>query len=249
MPLALVLVAIDVILIVHAARTGRLAPWLCVILAVPGVGALVYVAAVLIPAWRDGRECRQARRRIRRALDPERRYRALAEELARADTIANRSTLAEECRKLGLFAEAQRHYDDILARAHGEAPTVMLGRAHAEFGLGRFADAVATLDALKARWPSYESRAGHLLYACALEESGRLAEALEEYEALVRYDASAEPRVRRALLLRKLGRAQDAHASLTHLLAEFRRAPKFARRAQAEWLAVAQDVLQDALRG
>lgn len=244
MPVALALVVIDAVLVAHAAKSGRFCPWAYVILAIPGLGALAYVALELIPARLNGRECQEVRRRIRRALHPERRYRALVDQLAIADTIANRATLAEECRQLGLFEEARRQFDDILAQPHGAAPLFMLGKAHAEFGLGRFAEAVATLDALKQRWPAYESREGHLLYACALEECGRVDEALDEYEALARYDADAEPRVRRALLLRKLGRARDADASLTHLLVEFGRAPKFVRKAQAEWLALAEKALR-----
>jgi len=244
MPLALLLAAIDAILIVHAARAGRMCPWAYLILAVPGLGALAYVAVELVPACVSGLECREARRRIRRALDPERRCRALRDQLAVADTIANRAELAEECRQLGLFEEARTHYDAILARSHGAAPIYMLGRAHAEFGLGRFAETVAILDDLKERWPFYESSEGHLLYACALEECGRTAAALEEYAALMRYDTSAEPRVRQALLLRRLGRARDADASLADLLVEFARAPKFVRTAQAEWLAVTEKALR-----
>ena len=74
----------------------------------------------------------------------------------------------------------------------------MLGKARAEFGLGRYDEVLATLDALKARWPDYQSRDGHLLYGRALEESGRVHEAIAEYDALARYDTSAEARVRHA---------------------------------------------------
>jgi hypothetical protein len=243
MPLVLALVAIDTIFIVHAASTGRFCPWAYIILAIPLAGALVYVAVELVPAWLAGWEGQEARRRIRRALDPERRYRALADQLAVVDTIANRHTLADECRALGLFDEAKRHYDNILARPCGDEPTFMLGRAYAEFGLGRFGEAVATLDALKARWPHYESGEGHLLYARALEENGRAEAALTEYEGLAGYYSGAEPRVRRAMLLRRLGRAAAADALLARLLVEFAQAPKFVRKTQAEWIAVAEKAL------
>lgn len=239
MPFALALLVIDTLLIVHAAKTGRLCPWAYVILAIPGAGAAAYVVLALVPEWLDGYRARAARQRIRRALDPERRYRALHDELAVADTIANRAALAQECLTLGLFDEAMCHYEGILAQAHGDEPAFMLGKARAEFGLGRAAQAVATLDALRARWPYYESGEGHLLYARALEACGREREALDEYDALARYYAGAEPRVRHALLLRKLGHAEEADALLARLLAEFRRAPKFVRKARAEWISVA----------
>ena len=67
----------------------------------------------------------------------------------------------------------------------GSEPAYALGKAQAQFGLNRPADALATLDDLKAQWPDFESAEGHLLYARSLAEVGRIDEALDEYHALV----------------------------------------------------------------
>ncbi len=93
----------------------------------------------------------------------------------------------------------------------GDEPIYMLGRARAEFGLGRFTDTVATLDQLRQKWPDYQSAEGHLLYARALEGSDQLKEAADEYAAVSNYYPGAEARVRYALLLRKAGRDREAH--------------------------------------
>jgi hypothetical protein len=239
MPLALALLVIDAVLVVHAARTGRFRPWAYVIVALPGVGALAYLAVELVPEWLSSYRAETARRKIARALAPERRYRALHTQFAVSNTIANRAALAKACCDLDLFEEARRHYADILTRPHGEVPMFMIGKARAEFGLGLYDQTLATLDALKARWPAYESPEGHLLYARALEEGGRDHEAIVEYDALARYHAGAEPRVRHALLLRKIGRGEEAAARLSYLLTEFRRAPRYIRKAQAEWIGLA----------
>jgi tetratricopeptide (TPR) repeat protein len=87
--------------------------------------------------------------------------------------------------ELGKFEEAQRHYEHILALPMGDEAIYVLGKARAEFGLGHAAETVATLDRLRARWPEYQSAEGHLLYARALEESGRTEEALFEYQPLL----------------------------------------------------------------
>jgi hypothetical protein len=116
----------------------------------------------------------------------------------------------------------------------------LLGRARAEFGLDRLQEAISTLDELRQRWPDYQSAEGHLLYARALEDSGRLHEAADEYHALTNYYPGAEARVRYGLLLRKLGREAEARALLTELLAQMRRAPRYVRKAQAEWIAMAE---------
>ena len=239
MPFAFALLAIDIIFVVHAAKTGRLCPWVYVILALPGAGALAYIAVELVPEWLSTCRAERARRGISRALDPEGRYRTLRDRLAMSDAIADRAELAKACCDLELFDEARRHYEVILSRPHGAVPMFMIGQARAEFGAGLYDQALATLDALKARWPHYESPEGHLLYARALEANGRDHDAIAEYDALARYDTRAEPRVRQALLLRKVGRAEEAAARLSYLLAEFRQAPKYVRKAQAEWIGLA----------
>jgi hypothetical protein len=244
MPLALVLFLIDVTLIVHAAKTGRFSPWAYLILLLPGIGALAYVLVELLPEWLGSVQGQKARQRVFNTLDPEKQYRRLADDLAISDTIANRVDLAEECLLLGKFEEARIHFENALSRPMGDEPNYALGKAKAEFGLKRPHDTVATLDALRARWPDFQSADGHLLYARALEESGREAEALDEYRALVDYYAGAEARVRLGLLLQKLGRDAEAKRLFADVLTQMRRSPKYVRKTQAEWIATAERALR-----
>jgi len=102
----------------------------------------------------------------------------------------------------------------------------------------------ATLDEAIQRNPNFRSPEGHLLYARALEDSGRTDEALAEYQAVASYYAGAEARVRYGLLLDKAGRQAEAKTVLTEVLAQLKRAPKYVRRAQAEWIALAEKALR-----
>jgi hypothetical protein len=238
------LVMIDLVLVIHAAKTGRAQPWIYIIALVPGLGALAYVIMELLPEWLGTYQGQKTRARVGRAINPERLYRALQTELEIADTVANRSALADECLTLGRFDEAKAQYDAILAMPAGEEPRYMLGRARAEFGLHCFADARATLDELRQRWPDWQSGDAHLIYARALEEDGHIAEAVDEYRALSNYYAGTEPRVRLGLALRRLGREFEARNVLEDVVRQMRLAPKFARRAQAEWISAAESALR-----
>jgi hypothetical protein len=247
--LGLVVFAIQISLAIHAARRGRAWPWCYIILIIPVLGSLAYVFAEVLPEWSGTYQGQRAKARLGRAINPEKNYRALKNELEIADTIANRSALAEECLALGRFDEAKAQYDAILAMPIGDEPGYMLGRARAEFGLAQsglaqYAEVLATLDELRQRWPAYQSGDGHLIYARALEAEGRLAEAVEEYRALSNYYAGAEPRVRLGLALRKLGREAEARTVLTDVVRQMRLAPKFARKAQAEWISMAEAALR-----
>jgi hypothetical protein len=243
MPVALVILLLDITLIYHASRTGRLQPWAFIILMIPLVGALAYIVVELVPEWFGSPGAQQARKRIAGKLDPEKAYRELSDRLAGSDTIANRQALAAECLKVGRFDEAERHYNHVLKLPMGDEPAYALGKAQAQFGLNRPADALATLDDLKERWPDFESAEGHLLYARSLAEVGRTDEALDEYHALSAYFPGAEARVRYGMLLKLVGRTAEARVVFNELLIQMRRAPRYLREAQAEWLSIAEKQL------
>ena len=240
LPLGILLTLIDVALIIHAAKTGRFSPWGYVILFLPGIGAAAYVVVELVPEWMGSYKGQKARRAIATTLNPTGRYRALKDELGVVDTIANRAALAEECLKIGKADEALEHYQAILALPLGDEPVFLLGKARAEFALGRAADAVASLEDVKRRWPEYQSAEGHLLYARALEMAGRADEALSNYANVGRYFPGAEPRVREAQLLAKLGRAGEAKALAEDVVRTLKRAPRHVRANQRDWHAIAE---------
>ncbi len=221
---------------IHAAKTGRFMPWFYVILFLPGIGAAAYVVVELMPAWFGSYGGQRARRQIASTLNPSRRYRQLKDELLVVDTIANRSALAEECLRLGKFGEALDQYESILAKPLGDEPGFLLGKARAEFGLGRAGEAVATLEALQSKWPSFQASEARLLHAMSLEAVGRNEEALANYEEAGRHYPGPEPRVRRAGLLRRLGRGVDARELAAEVIADLNRAPAYVCKTQSEWL-------------
>jgi hypothetical protein len=67
MPIILLLTLINIVLLVHAAKTGRFSPWGYIILMIPGIGAIAYVVAELIPAWFGTLRGQQARKSVSRA--------------------------------------------------------------------------------------------------------------------------------------------------------------------------------------
>ena len=243
MPVALVIVLLDIMLVYHAARTGRMQPWAYIILMVPMVGAVAYVVIELLPEIFGGRTAQQARRNVAKRIDPEKTYRGLVDQLAATDTITNRAALAAECLEIGRFDEAVQHYDHILALPLGHEAKYALARAKAQFGARRALDAIETLDDLQKQWPDFVSAEAHLLYARALTEAGRNDDALSEYEALLGYAPTAEANVRYGQLLHALGRTAEAKVVFAEIVVQMKRAPKFARRAQAEWLSIAEKSL------
>jgi hypothetical protein len=244
MPAVIVTLLLDLTLVYHAHKTGRLQPWAFIILGIPLLGAFAYIIVVLIPDWMGSTDAQKAKAALRKTLDPNKRLRELSDQLADADTIANRVALANECLALHHYEAALEHFDAVLRRPMGEEPAYALGKAKAQFGLHRFDSTIATLDDLRARWPEFQSAEGHLIYARALECAGRSKEALEEYEAVSGYFPGAQARVRYGMLLVAAGRKAEGRAILSDALERLRRMPKYVRKAEAEWIALAEKGLR-----
>ena len=113
---------VNAFFIIHAARTGRFWPWAYVILFLPLVGVGAYIIFEILPQYRYSPDARRAQANVARAVNPEKRYRALKGELEVADTLGNRLSLAEECIQLRKYDEALALYDEIIALPQGDEP-------------------------------------------------------------------------------------------------------------------------------
>ena len=123
------------------------------------------------------------------------------------------------------------------------ASRLLLGLAHAHFGLGKHEAAKRSLDELIAANPDFRSTEGHLLYAKTLEALGQHDAALVEYDVLQSSYPGEEARVRRAQLLLRLERRDEARAAFEDLLRRAKAAPKYYRDKEGPWLDEAQRAL------
>jgi hypothetical protein len=244
MPIPFVLVGIaQILFIVHAARTGRPYYWFPILLLVPMLGILAYVLIELVPSAGRSRTALRTVDNAKRIVNPEGRYRKLVDDLDATPTIANIRALADECVAMGRLEEAEQLYRQTLEGLHATDPHRMLDLARVQFARGQPSECLATLTAIKDANPQFQSQAAHMLYARGLEDMARTDEALAEYQSLGRYFSGEEPRVRRGLLLQKLGDQAGAAAQFSDVIRSVERSPSFYRRNQAEWYRLARQNL------
>ena len=226
--------------LIHAGRTERPYYWFMIILFVPGLGILAYLVVEVIPGLLGGRAATRFSRTVAAGVDPTRQYRALARALETVPSVANFRALADECLRLGRYAEAIEVYKSALTGMHETEPGAMLGLATAEFRKGDANAAGATLDRLFAANPEFSSTEADLLAARVLEAKGRLPEALSAYERLTATYPGEEAKGRMALLLQRTGAEQRARAIFAEIRKSVERSPAFYRRAQREWYEIAR---------
>ena len=239
MPFALV-IALQVIAVVHLLRTGRSMIWLMVILFLPVVGPLAYLIVEVLPSFGQNPAARKALSRARKAIDPNRGVREGSLNYERSQNVDTASKLAGELTKAGRHDEAIRVCMEARTGLFEDDPKILLALANAQFAASRYTDTIATLDYLREKNPGFRSADGHLVYARALDESGATDRALEEYAALVNYYPGAEARVRQAMLYKKTGDQARAAELFAALLKDARLAPKHFRRSEREWIELAE---------
>jgi hypothetical protein len=240
MPIAILLIALQIIAVVHLFRTGRNMMWLFAILFLPLVGTLAYFVVEVLPSLGQNPAARKALRRAQKAIDPHRGLREGSLDYERSRNIETASKLAAELTKAGRYDEAIRVCNEARTGLFEDDPKILLALANAQFGAGRYAAVVETLDYLREKNPGFRSADGHLVYARALEEGGATDRALEEYAALANYYPGAEARVRQAMLYKKLGDKARARELFAAILNDARLAPKHFQRSEAEWIELAK---------
>ena len=129
--LAALVLGLQLLCSAHVIRTGRPCQWLFIILALPLAGCLVYFLLEILPELTRSRAARQAVRDIGAVIDPERDLRELARRAAEADTVENRTALAQGVSAPGPCRRRQTAVRKLSDRrpCHGS-------RAHARSGAG-----------------------------------------------------------------------------------------------------------------
>src|SRR5258708_22247480 len=122
--------------LIHAGRAGRPYFWFMIILFVPGLGILAYLAVEVIPGLLRGRAAARLSQTVWAGLDPTSRYHEFARAVETVPSIANLRALADECVRLGRHDEAIDLYKSALTGMHQTEPGAMLGLAMAEFRKG-----------------------------------------------------------------------------------------------------------------
>jgi len=233
-------IIIQAALIIHCIKTGRNQIWIWVLALLSYAGVIAYVAVEILPELFRSRTAQRTARGMKRVLDPNANLRRYETEARVGGNVASLQRYAEELTRQGRYEEAIAEYRKALTGLYEHDPNLMLGVARAQFSKGDATAARTTLDDIIRLNPDFKSAEGHLLYARSLEAEGNATKALEEYKVLAPYYPGAEAAVRYAQLLKAQGQHEEARKVAQELMEGARIAPAHYRRAQKDWLDIAE---------
>lgn len=235
-----VLLALEVIFIIHAIKRGHGIGWVLFILFFPLIGCIVYFSIVIVPELRESRAYSGAGSSLMRKIDPKRNLRRRMEALQVTDSVTNRARLAEECLSQGMYDDAIRLYQESMSGVFQDDPDLLLGLAKAYGYGGRYEEAKAMLERLGDRVEGRAAVDARLLYAMVHEATGDADAALREYEALIPGFTGPEAKCRYGLLLEKIGEKEKAQAVFQDIVTTARRSPGFYRKLHRKWIDIAK---------
>jgi len=235
MPFGLLELLLQIGLAIHAYRTGRMNPWLWIILFLPGLGSLLYFILEVVPELASGRTANRMKRELVATVDPGRDYRTYAREVQIAPTVHNRLHLTDECVRLGRMGEAQALYTACATGLHAADPSILGGLARTRVATGDLTGAREALDALRAENPDWRPAEVALLDAQVLDGLGRHQEALAALRALAATYPGEEARCRYADLLARLGQPDAARAEYREIVRRVDLQGRVYRKQQQAW--------------
>jgi hypothetical protein len=211
------LLALSVLLAVHAVRSGRELFWVWIIILFQPIGPLVYIFAVLLPELLGGATSRKLQSAAREALDPMREYREAKAACDDTPTVRNQQRLAAAAAALGRHDEAEALYREAGQGMYADDPALLLGRANALLEMERYAEALQVLEVLGQDEKAGRTPSASLALGRAYEGLGRVQEADVAYQWASQRVPGFEALARYAAFMARHGRADEAREAVTEM--------------------------------
>ncbi len=206
----LVVVVLQAMFAAHAVQRGHGWNWVFVILFCPIVGFMVYAYLIAIPEMQNSRFFEATGRDVKRFRDPESEVRYHSQQLDIADTVANRTRLAEALVRHGQPEDAVPLYEKSLKGPYQNDSQLLYGLAQAAFAAKDFEKTHAALSHIIASRTSAKMQEQHLLYARTLEAMNEFETARQAYQELATVYTGPEAKFHYAMMLKQHGDVETA---------------------------------------
>jgi hypothetical protein len=235
---------IQILLVIHVLKTGRSRYWIYLLLFVPMIGGIAYLVMEVLPEFSGGIQAQRAMRGVRKAVNPGAELQSHQAAWDQSPNADNARRYAQALLEQGQYSQANEVLDKALAGFFSTEPNLLLLKAKSRFDSGEHEESVKILELIQEANPEFKSAEGHLIYAQALESTGHVKKALDEYRQVSLYFPGAEARYRLCLALDAAGEKDEAAREFEQLINDAAVAPAHFRKSQKVWLANAKDKLK-----
>jgi len=223
---------------IHCMRSGTQQKWIWIIVFLPIVGCIAYIFTEIITRRQMG----SVQEGVGAVFNSVGRIKRLEDNLRFTDTFNNRMALADAYLGSGQTDKAIALYENSMTGAFTENEYLLTRLITAYYKVKRFDDILPLARKLYKSVPFARSRA-HILYALALENTGRSDLAEKEFDTMKARFSNFEARYQYGMFLRRAGRDGEAKTVFGTMLEEAPHLSGRERRYSREWFVYAKDEL------
>jgi hypothetical protein len=224
----------------HSIRNGTQSKWLWIIVIIPLIGALIYVYSEIL----SKKDLSKVQVNLGGVLNPGGRIKELERKLEFSQTFDNQVSLADACMAGGQIDRAIVLYETSLTGVFQDSVYVLSRLLVAYFEKEQYEDVLKTAARVK-NHPDFRKTHAHVCYALTLEQTGDLAAAEKEFQAMQGRFADFEARVCYAEFLIRSKRLEEAKAVLTEIAKEGEQMTRAEKRTDQAWFNKAIALLND----
>lgn len=232
-----IVIGLAAICLIHSYRRDTLNRWLIVFL--PFVGSLIYIYSEIL----SSRNIRKPKIDLGAVLNPGGKIKKLEDNLRFTDTFANKITLADAYLEAGYIEKAIDLYEGSLTGAFVDNEHVLSQLMVAYFGQERYGDVIKI--ALKIKGSAkFAGSKSHLLYAEALEYTGKTEQAEAEFKSMKGRYSNFEQRYRYGQFLIRAGKDEEARKLYAEIIEEVPHLSSMEKRAASAWISKSKEELR-----
>lgn len=229
-------VVLQAICVIHCLSKGNQGKWIWIIVFLPLIGSIIYIFSEML----TGREIDNVKSGVGSVFNPGGSIRKLEEQLRFSDTFHNRIALADAYLATGDTNNAIKLYEQSLTGVFTENEHVLKQLIIAYANVGRY-DELIPLAKRIYHSPQFAKSKVHILYAMALEQTGKSELAEKEFKTMNGRFAYFEARYQYALFLLRAGRYSEAKAVLDTMIDEGGHLSARERKANNVWINKAKE--------
>lgn len=227
------------ICLIHSFRRGTQQKWLWIIIFLPLIGSCIYIYQEMI----SNRGISVPKVDIGAVFDPGIKLKRLENEVKFTDTFTNRIKLADAYLDAGYTDKAVEIYTASLTGAFAENEHVLAQLIVAYDKLERYQEIIPIAHKLY-KLPQFSRSRIHMLYAVALEQTGNITAAEEEFKLMKGRYSYFENRYQYGLFLLRQQRTDDAEKIFAEIVEEHPHLSGMERNSSRLWFAKAKDELK-----
>ncbi|WP_207531895.1 hypothetical protein [Desertivirga arenae] len=209
------IIGLQAVCVFHAMKNGNQGKWIYLIVFLPVIGCLIYLFTEVI----NKRHVSSIQSDVVNIVNPGARIKELERKFKFSETLANRQALADAYLEKGLYEQAIDLYEPALTGLFENNEHIINQLIRAYFAKERYEDILRIAPRIAGSFNFSKNRSA-LLYALALEKSGKAEEADKQFKALNHRFSNYEARYNYGQFLIRSDRIKEADSLFSTIVNE-----------------------------